>query len=82
MHDDQDGSDHSLRRPETRHLRPAQEGPAFPAGELRREFRPVDLRLYISVQSVHKNVSFTKINIDSISTAGKLSWLKISAESI
>ena len=33
------------RRPEARHLRPAQEGAGLPAGELCRELHPVDLRL-------------------------------------
>jgi hypothetical protein len=38
--------------------------------------------IYICIISIiHRDVSFTKI-MYSISTAGKLSWLKISAESI
>ena len=41
---DHDPRHQALRRPEARHLGPAQEGSALPAADLRRELRPVDLR--------------------------------------
>ena len=43
--DDPHRRNQALRRPEARHLGPAQEGAGVPAAELRREFRPVDLQL-------------------------------------
>ncbi len=42
--DDPHRRDHALRRPEARHIRPAQESPHFPAAELRRELHPGGVR--------------------------------------
>ena len=43
---DQNCRNQAVRRPEARHIRPAQEGAGLPAAQLCREFHPVDFRFH------------------------------------